>query len=176
MFDVGFLELLLVGVIALIILGPERLPKAAQALGLWIGKAKQSFETIKTEIDREIKLKELQQEIADQKAKLTEGFDLTEDINQIKEDVNQTVNSIHNQTRSIGQAYEPDVKVSKTTNKKQPAKSSKKSKPVKKVASTKKVKAKTTPKTTAKTKPKTRLKTKTKAKTVSKKTKADKSS
>ncbi len=172
MFDVGFLELLLVGVIALIILGPERLPKAAQTLGLWIGKAKQSFETIKTEIDREVKLKELQQEIAQQKAQLTDGLDVTEEINQIKQDVNQTVNSMAQQTRSIGQIYEPEAEISQPPVKKAVANTNKKAKTSKKNTSVKKTKTETKAKPKAKAKPKTKAKPKAK----SKKTKAEKSS
>jgi len=61
MFDIGFFELLLVGVIALLVLGPERLPGAARALGLWVGKAKRSLNAIKTEIDRELKIQEMQE-------------------------------------------------------------------------------------------------------------------
>ena len=106
MFDMGFLEFLLIGIIALIVLGPERLPKAAGTVGLWIGKAKQGFDSIKTEIDRELKVKELQQQIADQKAKLEKEFDVTSDVESIKDDVNQTVNSIHSDVSSLGKEFD----------------------------------------------------------------------
>ncbi len=106
MFDMGFLEFLLIGIIALIVLGPERLPKAARTVGLWIGKAKQGFDSIKTEIDRELKVKELQQQIADQKAKLEQEFDVTSDVKSIKDDVSQTVNSIHSEVSSLGKEFD----------------------------------------------------------------------
>ena len=54
MFDIGFSELLLVGLVALLVLGPERLPGAARTAGLWIGRIKRSFLSIKTEVEREI--------------------------------------------------------------------------------------------------------------------------
>ncbi|CAD5375379.1 Sec-independent protein translocase protein TatB [Pseudomonas sp. OF001] len=54
MFDVGFSELLLVALVALVVLGPERLPGAARTAGLWIGRLKRSFAAIKTEVEREI--------------------------------------------------------------------------------------------------------------------------
>lgn len=54
MFDVGFTELLLVALVALLVLGPERLPGAARTAGLWIGRLKRSFAAIKTEVEREI--------------------------------------------------------------------------------------------------------------------------
>lgn len=54
MFDVGFSELLLVALVALLVLGPERLPGAARTAGLWIGRLKRSFAAIKSEVEREI--------------------------------------------------------------------------------------------------------------------------
>ncbi|MCQ4346366.1 Sec-independent protein translocase protein TatB [Pseudomonas stutzeri] len=54
MFDVGFTELLLVALVALLVLGPERLPGAARTAGLWIGRLKRSFAAIKSEVEREI--------------------------------------------------------------------------------------------------------------------------
>ena len=54
MFDVGFSELLLVGLVALLVLGPERLPVAARMAGLWIGRLKRSFNSLKSEVEREL--------------------------------------------------------------------------------------------------------------------------
>ena len=54
MFGISFSELLLVGLVALLVLGPERLPGAARTAGLWVGRLKRSFNSIKTEIEREI--------------------------------------------------------------------------------------------------------------------------
>ncbi|TQV88973.1 Sec-independent protein translocase protein TatB [Aliikangiella coralliicola] len=92
MFDIGFLELFIIGVIALIVLGPERLPKAARTVGLWVGKAKQSFNSIKQEIDRELKVQELQQQLEEQKAKLEEQVELKS----LKEELSETQNTINN--------------------------------------------------------------------------------
>lgn len=47
MFDIGFTELLLVGLVALMVLGPERLPGAVRTTGLWVGRLKRSFSNIK---------------------------------------------------------------------------------------------------------------------------------
>ncbi len=54
MFGISFSELLLVGLVALLVLGPERLPGAARTAGLWVGRLKRSFNAIKTEVEREI--------------------------------------------------------------------------------------------------------------------------
>ncbi|PAU53045.1 Sec-independent protein translocase protein TatB [Pseudomonas indica] len=63
MFDVGFTELLLVGLVALLVLGPERLPSAARTAGLWIGRLKRSFNAIKTEVEREIGADEIRRQL-----------------------------------------------------------------------------------------------------------------
>lgn len=56
MFDVSFSELLLIGVIALIVIGPERLPKVARTLGHLVGRAQRYVSDVKTDIQREIEL------------------------------------------------------------------------------------------------------------------------
>ena len=63
MFGVSFQELLLVGLVALLVLGPERLPGAARTAGLWIGRLKHSFNTIKQEVEREIGADEIRRQL-----------------------------------------------------------------------------------------------------------------
>lgn len=63
MFDIGFSELLLVGVVALLVFGPERLPGAARMAGLWIGRLKRSFNAIKREVEREIGADEVRRQL-----------------------------------------------------------------------------------------------------------------
>ena len=59
MFDVGFWELAIIAVIALLVIGPERLPKAARTAGLWVGRARRMVTDVKADIDREIREGEL---------------------------------------------------------------------------------------------------------------------
>ena len=59
MFDVGFWEIAIIALIALIILGPERLPRAARTMGLWVGKARRTLSEVKRDIDRELDASEL---------------------------------------------------------------------------------------------------------------------
>ena len=61
MFDIGFQELLLISVIALIVVGPERLPKMARTLGLWSGKIRYYVNQVKNDIDREVRAQELKE-------------------------------------------------------------------------------------------------------------------
>lgn len=59
MFDVGFWELAIIGVVALVIVGPERLPGLARTAGLWVGKARRMVADVKRDIDRELKASEM---------------------------------------------------------------------------------------------------------------------
>jgi len=63
MFDIGFTELLLVGLVALFVLGPERLPGAVRTAGLWVGRLKRSFNNIKAEVEREIGADEIRRQL-----------------------------------------------------------------------------------------------------------------
>ncbi|HSO80476.1 MAG TPA: Sec-independent protein translocase protein TatB [Chromatiaceae bacterium] len=61
MFDVGFWELVMIGVVALVVVGPERLPRMARVAGLWLGRARRVLGSVKAEIDRELKADELRE-------------------------------------------------------------------------------------------------------------------
>jgi sec-independent protein translocase protein TatB len=62
MFDIGFTELLLLAVITLLVLGPERLPSAVRFAGLWLGRIRRSFAQLKSELEREMDSAELKQD------------------------------------------------------------------------------------------------------------------
>ncbi|MBP8185891.1 MAG: Sec-independent protein translocase subunit TatB [Pseudomonas sp.] len=63
MFGISFGELLLIGLIALLVLGPERLPGAARTAGLWVGRLKRSFNAIKQDVEREIGADEIRRQL-----------------------------------------------------------------------------------------------------------------
>lgn len=63
MFDVGISELLLIGLVALVVLGPERLPKAARFAGLWVRRARAQWYSVKGELERELAAEELQRSL-----------------------------------------------------------------------------------------------------------------
>ena len=60
MFDVGFSELLVIAVVALLVLGPERLPKAARFAGLWARRARTHWNSVKAEFENELAAEDLQ--------------------------------------------------------------------------------------------------------------------
>jgi sec-independent protein translocase protein TatB len=73
MFDIGFSELLLCFIVALVVLGPEKLPKLARTLGQWTGRAKGYLRNLTDELDRESQLSELRKQLDDAKRAMQEG-------------------------------------------------------------------------------------------------------
>ena len=65
MFDVGFSELLIIAVVALVVLGPERLPKAARFAGLWVRKARAQWYSVKSELELELAQEEMKKHLQD---------------------------------------------------------------------------------------------------------------
>jgi sec-independent protein translocase protein TatB len=66
MFDVGFWELLIIGLVALLVIGPERLPGLARTAGAWLGRANRFVSEVKTEIDEELRTEELKRILKEQ--------------------------------------------------------------------------------------------------------------
>ena len=66
MFDVGYGELLLIGIVALLVLGPDKLPGALRTAGLWISRFRRSFDRIRTEIEQEVGADDIRREIHNQ--------------------------------------------------------------------------------------------------------------
>ena len=68
MFDIGFSELMVIGIVALLVIGPEKLPKVARTLGHLLGRAQRYVNDVKSDINREMQLdelKKLQTQVAD---------------------------------------------------------------------------------------------------------------
>ncbi len=70
MFDIGFAELLIVAVVALVVLGPEKLPTAARTAGLWVGRIRRTLTGIQSEISEELRIDEMKRTVAIQKEEL----------------------------------------------------------------------------------------------------------
>jgi sec-independent protein translocase protein TatB len=82
MFDIGFTELLLVALVALVVLGPERLPGAVRTAGLWIGRIKRSFNSIKAEVEREIGADEIRRQLHNEQI-----LELEREMKAMKQDI-----------------------------------------------------------------------------------------
>jgi sec-independent protein translocase protein TatB len=73
MFDVGFSELLLIALVALVVLGPERLPKAARFAGLWVRRARAQWYAVKGELERELAAEDLKRSLQETQAAMREA-------------------------------------------------------------------------------------------------------
>ena len=89
MFDVSFSELIVIAVVALIVIGPEKLPKVARTLGALAGRMQRYVAQVKEEVNREVRfqeLQQLQQEIKETATKTEVNFqrktdELTQELN-----------------------------------------------------------------------------------------------
>ena len=104
MFDIGFLELCLIGVIALLVIGPEKLPRVARTVGLWIGKARGAIKTVKYDIDEQIRMDELRESVAKTKSAVTAEFadsidDVESSFKDAKEQLDTTVDVLENEKK-----------------------------------------------------------------------------
>ena len=100
MFDFGFSEMIIVGVVALVVLGPERLPVVARTAGEWIGKAQRFVAQVKSDIDRETELSELKK-IQDEAKALA---------NDVKSTVEKTAGEIETNVSSVADEAQSAVK------------------------------------------------------------------
>ena len=91
MFDVGFTEILLIGIVALVVIGPERLPAVAKTTGQWIGKLQRFVRGVKTDLASELESGDLKKLIGDQR----------EQINELKNMVNTAKKDFESSTRDV---------------------------------------------------------------------------
>lgn len=97
MFEIGFMELVMVAVVALVVVGPERLPGLARTVGAWAGRARGFLNNVKADIDRELKAEELKR-ILEQQAKIANP--VHQIIEETKASLNQAGNQATAQTES----------------------------------------------------------------------------
>ena len=92
MFDIGFSELMVIAVVALIVIGPERLPKVARTAGLLSGRLRRYVGDVKADISREMQLEELkrmQQEVADRV--MSAEISVKQEIHSVTQEVSSAV-------------------------------------------------------------------------------------
>lgn len=95
MFDIGFSELIVIGIVALVVIGPERLPKVARTAGLLLGRLQRYVGDVKADISREMQLdelKKLQSEVQESARNFERS--ISSEVQAIEQGVGQTVDSI----------------------------------------------------------------------------------
>lgn len=93
MFDPSFFELIIICVVALLLLGPDRLPGAIKTLGLWIGRLRRSFNNIKREIEKEVGADEIRRQLRNEA--------IMEKFNNTKSQITESIDSVKKETESI---------------------------------------------------------------------------
>jgi sec-independent protein translocase protein TatB len=133
MFDMGFTEMMLIGIVALIVIGPERLPGVARTAGKYFGRLKRFMTTVKADVEQELRADELRQILADQQ----------QELDNIKDSMNVAGKAFEKEVNDVSAAGESMVENLDETS----------SNP-EQIAASDKVKPKSTPKRKSKPKPK----------------------
>jgi sec-independent protein translocase protein TatB len=94
MFDIGFWELMILGLIALLVIGPERLPRVAYTAGKWLGKGRSMINAVKAEIDKEIKAEELKEILEKQKQELNPLEEVIEETSEAMRDISKETGDV----------------------------------------------------------------------------------
>jgi sec-independent protein translocase protein TatB len=86
MFDVGFSELLMIAVVALVVLGPERLPRAARFAGLWVRRARAQWHSVRAELERDLAAEDVRRSLEDTGAAMRDAQQALRDTSRGIED------------------------------------------------------------------------------------------
>ena len=97
MFDIGFPELLIVALVLLLVVGPERLPEVLRTVGRVVGSARRSFDTLKAELEREVGADELRRELHNAR--------IMEDAKRLEEDLKGAEQSF----KALGQSTKAEL-------------------------------------------------------------------
>lgn len=110
MFGIGFSELLLISVVALIVIGPERLPKVARTVGAWIGRLNRYTAQIKADIDREMHLDELRSAQQSMQESVQKYEIMTEEATQqVKQEAAEVKDAVQSVANEVGAAKDQAV-------------------------------------------------------------------
>ncbi|GGJ95996.1 Sec-independent protein translocase protein TatB [Luteimonas terricola] len=100
MFDLGFTELTMIALVALVVLGPERLPKAARFAGLWVRRARAQWYSVKSELERDLAADELKRNLDAARTATTD----------FERDVRTAVTDLDSDVREKGEAARSELK------------------------------------------------------------------
>ena len=108
MFDMGFTELMLIGIVALVVIGPERLPGVARTAGKYVGRLKRFMTTVKADVEQELRADELRQILSDQQSELDSLKDsITEAGRGVEKEIG--LEDLHSTEASPEMTAAPDV-------------------------------------------------------------------
>lgn len=93
MFDIGFPELLLIGIVALLVIGPDKLPETVRTLSLWVGRFRRSFSKIRQEIENEIGADEIKAQLYNESI-MQDIEKSRKSLEEVKSNVNDVINDV----------------------------------------------------------------------------------
>jgi sec-independent protein translocase protein TatB len=122
MFDFSFAEMLVVGIVALLVIGPERLPTVARKAGTYIARLRRFVSNVRTDVEREFRTDELQRMLKAQQDELQSLKEVVNetrhdaDLDSIKQDVEQVVDDIKAEVEvdSTSPGPSPENKISQS--------------------------------------------------------------
>jgi len=100
MFDIGFPELLMISVVALLVIGPEKLPETIRTISLWVGRIQRSFSSIRREIENEIGADEIRTQLHNEGI-LKDLENARHTLEDVKDEVNTTIRSAETEANKI---------------------------------------------------------------------------
>ena len=96
MFDIGFSELLVIALITLVVMGPERLPETVRSIGLWIGRFRQAYTKVRQELEQEVGMDEVRHQLHNEK--------IMRDLERSKNELEETIDSANSAQKEITQS------------------------------------------------------------------------
>ncbi len=87
MFDVGFIELMIIGIVGLLVLGPEKLPAAARTVGGFVRRARASWMSVRNEFERELAATDLKRTMEE----TARGLDPTPELDEVARSLERTI-------------------------------------------------------------------------------------
>jgi len=102
-FDIGFSELIVCAVVALVVIGPERMPEAVRTIGLWIGRVKRSLSETRSEIERQIGVDDIRRQLHNE--------DIMRTLESARRDMDKVISQTQESLNTIEHNYssEPDL-------------------------------------------------------------------
>lgn len=113
MFDIGFPELLVVGIVALLVIGPDKLPETVRTIALWVGRIRRTLSDIKSEIENEIGADEIRRQLHNES--------IMKEINKTKSQVNDIIKDAEGDLSNIKDSTLPSAMNRASASEQQPA-------------------------------------------------------
>ncbi|NAW87673.1 Sec-independent protein translocase protein TatB [Photobacterium halotolerans] len=109
MFDIGFWELILIAIVGLVVLGPERLPVAIRTVSQWVNAVRNMASAVKTELSQELKIHELQQDL--KKAEQAGMKDLSPELQRSVDELKEAAASVQRPYAKAEPESEPEPQI-----------------------------------------------------------------